>query len=332
MLKTLEKYVLCQGVSGNENAISNLIKDDITPFVDEIYNDKLGNLIAVIKSKDKNNNKKLMFSAHMDVNGLVVTFIEDNGYLRVSNLGGVDLYSVIYSVCSFSNGTKGIIVTNEESYKDLKARHLYIDIGAKNKKEAEEAVSVGDIAFIDSYFTVLKNDRVCARGLDNRAGCFALSEAIKSVKNNIYDLYFVFSVQEELGLRGAKAAAGAILPDFGIAVDVTDTGDMQDDNKMEIKLGNGAAIKILDRSCICSPIINKNLKRICDEESIKYQYEVLECGGTDTAAMQLSGSGAMVSAISVPTRFVHTGVEEIDLSDLSECIKLITKICNTTLE
>ena len=158
----------------------------------------------------------------------------------------------------------------------------------------------------------------------NKIGVYILIDVIKHVKNSPYDLYFVFSSQEEVGLRGAKGAGFDIAPHIALAVDVTDTGDTPNCKKMAVKLGGGACIKVMDRSVICNKQIRDELTKISEEKDIKVQYEILDCGGTDAGAMQLVRGGALTGAVSVPTRYIHTPCEMVNINDVNECIRLIS--------
>ena len=232
LLKELtEKY----GPSGRENKIREYIKEQVLPYADEVETDVLGNLIA----HKKGDGKKVMMASHMDEIGVIVTFIDDNGFLRFSAVGGLNTKDLLYNRVCFENGVTGVIGTEKDN-KDRVISKFFIDIGAKNKIEAEKMVSIGDMAIFDGKF-VESGDIVISKALDNRAGCYVLIEALKQVESD-NDLYFVFTTQEEVGLRGAKTSAYGIEPDIAIAIDVTDTGDTPNAEDMAVKMGKGAAI------------------------------------------------------------------------------------------
>ncbi|MBR2500349.1 MAG: M42 family metallopeptidase [Clostridia bacterium] len=324
MIELLEKLTQITAPSGNENHIHDFIINEIKEYVDEIDIDALGNLIA----HKKGNGKKLMFASHTDEIGIVITYIEDNGMLRFTTLGGVSAHYALYQRVKFTGGTYGVVSfenKDEETLKNLKTSDLYIDIGAKSKKEAEKTVSLGEAACFMGEFLVC-GENVISKALDDRAGCTALINAIKSFKEHKNDLYFVFTASEELGLRGAKVAANRINPDFAIAIDVTRTGDVPGKLKMAVSLGDGAAIKIKDSSFIAHPIVKNKMIEVCEKNNIKYQLEVLEAGGTDSGAIQLSGSGVPSGCISIPTRYIHSPSEMINLNDLKCVSDLATKI------
>lgn len=312
----LEKLTQTDSVSGREAAIADVIKTAVADFADEIMQDALGNLIV----HKKGTGKKLLFAAHMDEIGIVVTFIDEGGFLRFSDVGGLDRKDLLGRRVRFANGVVGVIGTEQEN-KDRSIGKMYIDIGADSKDVAEQMVSVGDTAaFVGDFCR--EHGVIISKALDNRVGCYALIEALKTVKTE-NDLYFVFTVQEEVGLRGARTAAFDIMPDFALSVDVTDTGDTPNCPKMAVKLGKGAAIKIMDRSVMCSPSVRNDLINLARENDIAYQLEVMTDGGTDAGALSLTGAGIKTGGISVPCRYVHAPSEMVAESDLAAVVDLI---------
>ena len=315
------------GPSGNEEKIREYIKKQVNDYVDQIYEDKLGNLIAV--KKGNKNGKRIMFAAHMDQIALMITHIDEDGFLRFTNVGGVGPDFLPGTPVIFSNGTIGTIgVEKIDKITDLEMSKLYIDIGAKNKKEAQKKVNIGDSAIYAPNFSE-NNNRIISNYHDDRIGCAVLIESIKNIQKNKNNLYFVFSAQEEVGLRGAKTAAYQIDPDIGIAVDVTATGDTPESQIMDVALGEGTAIKIKDNSTITHPLVKKLLIAECDKNSINYQFEVLEFGGTDAGAIHLTKGGIPSGTISIPTRYIHKPAEMVDLSDVKASIDLITVLSNS---
>ena len=320
----LEKLTQITSPSGNEGAICDFIENEIKDYVDEVYRDNLGNLIA----HKKGDGARVLFDAHTDEIGILATFIEDNGYIRFANLGGVSPYNALYSRVKFLNGTVGVVsvdASRDDIMKNLKLSDLYIDIGAKDKEEAESKVSIGDAAAFVGEFTDLGN-KVVSKALDDRVACYCLIKVIKEIKSQKNDLYFVFAASEELGLRGAKAASTAINPDYAVALDVTSTGDTLGKRKMAVKLGGGAAIKIKDNSILCHPYIKQLMIDTCKKYDIPYQTEVLEIGGTDAGAIHLSGAGVATGAISIPTRYIHSPSEVADKGDIEAVIDLSIKL------
>ncbi len=320
MYQTLKELIKVHGVSGREGAVAAVISDMIRPYVDELSTDALGNLIALRKGVGKEK-RKHMLCAHMDEIGFIVTYIEENGFLRVSNIGGIRFIPSAYMPVVFENGLHGVIMPEEELEKkeDYKATRFYIDIGAKNKKDAEKRVKIGDCAVIEPSFTRLVGGRIAARPIDDRIGCAILIDIAKKLGAIEDDVYFVFSVQEEVGCRGAKTAAFAIGPDDALVFDVTGTGDAIGAKPMAIRLGGGAAIKIKDSSVICDAEIVQRLGTLATEKKIPCQMEILTYGGTDTSSIQMSGLGTRVGAISIPTRNIHTATEVIDMHDAEAC-------------
>ena len=323
-MELLKKLTQITSPSGNESAICAFIENEIKDYVDEIYCDNLGNLIAH-KCGD---GARVMFDAHTDEIGIIAMFIEDNGYIRFTNLGGVSPYNALYQRVRFINGTEGVVsvdASHDDVMKNLKLSDLYIDIGAKDKEDAETKISIGDVAAFIGEFSDL-GDRVVSKALDDRVGCYCLIRTIKEIKSQKNDLYFVFAASEELGLRGAKAAATSVNPDYAVALDVTSTGDTLGKRKMAVKLGNGAAIKIKDNSILCHPYIKQFMIDTCKKYDIPYQTEVLEFGGTDAGAIHLSGAGVATGAISIPTRYIHSPSEMADKGDIEAVIKLSVKL------
>ena len=326
-VKQLKLFTQAAGPSGNEETIKRVIEEIAKPYADEIFTDALGNLIV----HKKGNGPRLMFDAHMDEIGLIVTFIEENGLLRFSNLGGVGPMTSLCQRVHFLNGTVGFLCRELNGEDTFKISDMYIDIGAKTREEAEEKVKVGDACVFEGAFSEV-GDRLISKAMDDRAGVFALLETLKSVKESPNDLYFVFTVAEELGLRGAKAVSTTVNPDFAIAVDVTKTGDMPGKEKMAVSLGGGAAIKIKDSSVLCHPYMKDKMRAVCKKENIPYQLEVLESGGTDAGAISVSNGGVPTGAVSIPTRYIHTPMEMIDKKDLEAVINLLVHMANETYE
>ena len=322
---TLKKLCLVSSVSGREAKIREEIKNIIAPFVDSVETDALGNLIALKKGAG---DKKIMLCAHMDEIGFIVNFIEENGMLRVGNLGGIRLAAASYTMLVSENGVRGALCANSDAKpEDYKNDVMYIDIGAQSRREAERYVSIGDTFVCAPSLTKLCGSRVCGRPIDDRVGCLALlelAERLASVETDA-SIYYVFSVQEEVGCRGSKPATFAIAPDIALCFDVTSTGDTPNATPMACSVGKGVAVKIKDNSVICHSGLVNELCDIAKREKIPYQREVLTFGGTDTSSMQLTGLGSVAGALSIPTRYVHSGVELCDMKDVKACIDLAEK-------
>jgi len=314
-MELLKNLTQCDAPSGNETTVTELIKNVACEYADEIYTDTLGNLIV----HKKGNGKKIMYAAHADEIGIVVTYIDKDGFLRFSDVGGLYTKKLFSRKVRFLNGVIGIIGSEKENDKNSMAK-MYIDIGATSAEEAEKMVSVGDMAvFVGEYDK--QGDRIISKALDNRCGCYVLLEALKRVKSD-NDLYFCFTSQEEVGLRGARTCAYEIDADYAIAVDVTDVGDTPKCDKNACKLGEGAAIKVMDYSVICSREVREKLVSLAKENDVKYQMEVMTEGGTDAGVMLISRDGVLTGGISIPTRYIHSPCEMIDKKDLENCITL----------
>ena len=325
MRELLQKLTSVYGPSGNEELVSQVIREEIESYVDEIKVDVLGNLIAI--KKGNGNGKRIMLAAHMDQIGLMVTHIDEKGFLRFANIGGI---SVANSVCRrviFEDGTVGVIgyETELDSWKDITLAKMYIDIGVSSREEAERLVKIGDVAVYHPLFSE-SNGKYISGAMDDRAGCALLVKTIKNIDSTPNDLYFVFTVQEELGLRGAKTSAYALDPDLGISVDVTATGDTPKCRPMAVSLGKGPAIKVKDASILAHPLVKELMVNTAQKHNIPYQLEILEYGGTDSGAIHLSRSGVPSGVLSIPCRYVHSDSETIDSGDMENGVKLLTKI------
>lgn len=316
------------GPSGCEGRIAAKIEGLARPYADEITRDSMGNLIVHKKGKGK----KLMFSAHMDSIGVMVTQITDQGYLKFSQIGGFVASDLSRVQVVFENGTRGVIgVPEDKEDKAFKREELYIDIGASGAAEAKKLVKPGDCAVYTSTF-FRQGDRIFANYLDNRAGCLVLLDALTRVNNSGNDLYFVFSAQEEVGLRGAKTAAYAIAPDYGIGVDVTGTDDLPGAcHASTCKLDGGAAIKLMDRSVLCSPQVYGLLQKLAEERGIPAQEDILSFGGTDAGAILPTRSGVLAGGISVPCRYTHAPIECITWNDLQASVDLVVALAESEL-
>lgn len=316
------------GPSGAEDSVREVIRKEVQPYVDEISVDALGNLIAHKKGKG---GKRLILDGHMDEIGLMVTHIDDNGFLRFGNIGGVNPYVALGQRVYFENGVMGVIGSERiDDPKDLKLEKMFIDIGAKDKKDAESKVQVGTSCAFHQTFVDL-GDRVVAKAMDDRVACAIIIETLKRLKGTANDIYAVFAAQEEVGLRGARAASFGISPDVGIALDVTRTGDTPKGVTMDVALGKGAAIKVKDSSLICHPALKNYMVKIAQEKGIKYQMEVLEAGGTDSGAIQMTKAGIPAGVISIPCRYIHSPGEMVDMGDVEACVQLAKALCESPL-
>lgn len=322
MKELIKELTEAYGPSGDEANIGNIIFEKIKPFADYISFDKMGNLIA----RKVGPNDKIMLSAHMDEIGVIVTSIDENGFLRFSNIGGLSPFTLIGERVLFKNGTIGVFGKEKlDNIKDLKFNKMYIDIGVSSKEEALEKVNIGDAA---SFYRIcdMSSNYIISKSLDNRVGCAILIQVLKQLKQTKYDTYFVFTVQEEVGLRGAKTATFGINPDLAISVDVTPTGDTPEAPKKAIDLSKGPAIKIIDRSIICHPKVREQLITAAKQRNIPYQLEVTETGGTDVGAIHVTRAGIPSGGISIPCRYIHTSSEMVHLKDIKRSVDLLLAV------
>lgn len=328
LMKTLTQLVTAFGPSGREGGISQAIESLARPYVDEIARDAMGNLIC----RKKGGGSRIMFSAHMDSIGLVATHIDEKGFVHVGALGGVSAGEALYTPVRFQNGACGLICAPEDKNKEkLKAADLLIDVGAANFEEAKKLVQVGDPAVYDTPVR-MAGDRVISPYLDNRISCLVLLLVMERLAGTDNDLYFVFSVQEEVGTRGAKTAAWAIDPEYGIAVDVTGVDDEPGSKHQASALcGKGAAVKVMDHSVICTPAVVDRLLALAAEQGIPAQRDVLQMGGTDAGPIQATRAGVYTGGISIPCRYTHTPTEMVDLGDVRACVELAAAFAHCDL-
>ncbi|TDK47246.1 M42 family metallopeptidase [Algoriphagus formosus] len=321
------------GAPGFEKRIRDLIIELVTPYADEIKTDNLGNVIAVKKGQRNPDGKRVMVAAHMDEIGFIVTHIDDNGFLRFHTLGGFDP-KTLTAQRVIVHGKKDLIgvmgskpihvMSQEERNKLPKTTDFFIDLGMP-KEEVEKYISIGDPVTRDRELIEM-GECVNCKSIDNRVAVFILIEALKNLKNPAYDVYATFTVQEEVGIRGANVAAHSINPDFGIALDTTIAFDVPGAQAHEkvTELGKGTAIKIMDAMTICDYRMVAFMKQIADQEKITWQPEILTAGGTDTAGVQRMGKqGAIAGAISIPTRHLHQVIEMAHKSDIQGSIDLL---------
>lgn len=329
MITILERLTAAYGPAGQEGEVARVIEELAAPYCDKIKRDTMGNLICRKKGKGP----KVMFSAHMDSIGLVATHIEEKGFVRVGAIGGVSPAKVLHTPVRFANGQRGVVSaqTGVEISK-LKISDLFLDVGASSREEAEKLVQVGDVAIFDTRLVQL-GSRVSAPYLDNRASCAVQLMAMSMMGETDNDLYFVFSTQEEVGLRGAKTAAWAIDPDYGVALDVTPADDEPGSKHLVSSvLGGGAAVKVMDGSVICHPWMVDKLMALAGEQGIKAQRDVIRAGGTDGGAIHLTRGGVPTGGISIPWRYGHSPMELVDLADLDACAALVKAFAECKLE
>lgn len=328
-MELLEKLINSYGVSGNEGVVRELIKKEIEKYVDETYVDKFGNLIAHKKGKVP----RVMLASHMDEIGLMVKRINDKGKVVFSTLGGIEVTSLVGQRVAIQTDKGEVLgaITSEmlssgDPIKELpKVTDLFIDTGLNKEQLTKLGVEIGDyIHFYESssYYSYLGDGKfICGKSLDNRIGCYIMVELAKLLKENKNEIFYVFTVQEEIGLYGAKTSAYTIDPAWAIAVDVTTADDVY--NTPTRALGHGPCITVKDASMIGSKCVNNWLKDISKKNNIPLQYDVSEFGATDALTISLSRGGIPATTISVPVRNIHTSVGMADVSDIKNTIKLL---------
>ena len=323
MKELVQQLTAAYGPSGRETEVADLIEKLLKGKVDSFHRDALGNLICEKKGTDKKG-KRIMFSAHMDQIGMVVTHIEKEGYLRISGVGGLSVSNLRMRRVKFQNGVQGVIVEQPLKPGETSSlRTCYIDIGAKTAAEAEKLVQVGDMAVYAEPGFEMGEHRLASPAMDDRSACALLVSLMQDLPACADTVVAVFSTQEEVGYRGSTTAAFSVAPDEGIALDVTLCGDQPEDRKLAIDLGEGPAIKIMDARSISNPALVDRLFAAARRAKVACQREVLPYGGTDAAAMQLSRGGTPVCTISIPCRNVHSACEIVDLRDIEGAKKVL---------
>lgn len=331
-LKLLKKLCLARGVSGNEGEVRDLILKEIRPLADRIEISPLGNIIA-FKSGEKRPLTKLMVSAHMDEVGLTVTHIMDDGLLKFATTGGIDR-RVLPGKTVFI-GEKGIpgvvgvkpihLLEKDEMEKAVPLKELYLDIGASGREEAEKAVTLGDTVSFESIFDTSRG-MVKSKALDDRAGCALLIGMMKKALK--YDMTFVFTVQEEVGLNGAKTAAFAVEPQAAIVVEATTAADVPgvDKEAQVCRLGRGPVISFMDRRTIYDRSYYELAFETAQKAGVPCQAKQAVAGGNDAGAIHASRSGVRTIAVSLPCRYLHSAAGVISQKDLQAAQKLLEKL------
>ncbi|MCI0397664.1 MAG: M42 family metallopeptidase [Chloroflexi bacterium] len=329
MNELIQKLVEAYGPSGFEDGMREVIQAEIEAYADEIWVDALGNLIA--RKKGDGDGLKVMVAAHMDEIGVMITHITEKGFLRFTNIGGVFPHNLMGARVQFADGTVGVVYSEKLDGRD-KVHGLdkhYIDVGATSRDDCP--IEVGAAAGFKRSF-LAQGSQLVAKSMDDRIGCVVGIEALKRLKKTPHDVYFVFSVQEEVGTRGAQTAANALNADVGIALDVTGTGDTPEGRTMAVGLGDGPAIKVKDAGMISHAGLVRVMRARAEEAGIPYQLEVLEGGSTDARAMQIASAGCAAGCISIPCRYVHSQSEIVDAADVENSVKLLVEILGRPIE
>ncbi len=329
----LKEYVrqlsTLNGISGRENEVRDCIIGQIKDYAD-YKTDPLGNLI-VFKKGRKTPKNKVMLDAHMDEVGFIVTYICDNGLLKFSNVGGVNtkvfLGKTVKVGKDFITGVVGIVpvhLTEKDKLRDIPEKDsLYIDIGATSRDEALEYVRPGDSVYFDSDYVEFGENRIKSKALDDRVGCAILIDMIKSDLE--YDLYFSFSVQEEIGTRGAAASSFEIAPDYAVCVETTTASDIPgvEDEKRVCLLGGGGVVSFMDRSTLYNKELFDRAFEIAEKNNVNIQTKTVVAGGNNAGAIHKSRGGVKVLTVSVPCRYLHSPSCVIDWNDVEHCKALI---------
>ncbi|MBT3320920.1 MAG: M42 family metallopeptidase [Anaerolineae bacterium] len=314
--------------SGYENAIREVIMEEIKELADDIRIDALGNLIA----RKGSGGKKIMLAAHMDEIGLMVNHVDEEGFIRFTPIGGVFPQTLVGSRVKFMNGLTGVIGAHIlfRPSKLIPLDKMFIDVGATSAKDCP--VKIGDVAAFDRPFEEVGKNRFIAKSMDNRISVATLIETMKKLKSTPHEIYFVFTTQEEVAVRGALTSAYGINPEIGIAIDVCPTGDTPDKLKKEVSLNKGPAIKIKDPGLIADPRLVKWMIKGAEKAKIPYQREVAVLGSTDARAMQVARAGVMAGNISIPCRYIHSPSEMVDYRDVQNTVKLLVELLEKKIE
>lgn len=331
-VKLLNDICTIPGASGFEQRIRTRIVEEIKPFVDELEIDNMGNVYGIRRGKEK---KRVMIGAHMDEIGFIVTHIDDKGFIRFHTLGGFDP-KTLTAQRVIIHGKEDVIgvmaskpihvMSPDERNQVAKLGDYFIDTGLSADK-VKELIKIGDSVTREREFIEM-GDCVNGKSLDNRLAVYISIELLKEIKGVElpYDLYVVFTVQEEVGIRGANVATLKIKPDFGFGLDTTIAFDLPGAaaHEMITKLGEGTAIKIMDASAICDYRMVDFMKKVADKNAIKWQPEILTAGGTDTAGIQrMTEGGSIAGAVSIPTRHLHQVIEMAHKEDIRGSINLL---------
>ena len=336
MINTKLLAELCEvaGAPGHENRVREIVLKEIKPLVDEINIDNMGNVVAVKKGKK---GKKVMIGAHMDEIGFIVTHIDDKGFVYFHTLGGFDPKTLTAQRVIIHGkedvvgvmGSKPIhLMSVADRQKVPTTKDYFIDTGL-DKKSLEKLVGVGDTITRERKL-IQMGDCINCKSLDNRVSVFILIEMLKKIKKTPpYDIYAVFTVQEEIGIRGANVSSLQINPDFGFGLDTTIAWDTPGSTKQEqvSALGEGACIKVMDSSTVCDYRMVAYMKKVAKKHKIKTQLEILPAGGTDTSGIQrMNPGGSIAGAVSIPTRHIHQVIEMVNRRDVEASIELL-KAC-----
>ncbi|HEY8422728.1 MAG TPA: M42 family metallopeptidase [Thermoclostridium sp.] len=339
MMQKLAELTKLDGLSGNEQDVRKYIIQNLADKSLEHYTDNIGNLIVKGKT-DGSSNLKVMVAAHMDEVGLMVNYITDDGKLKFSTVGGIDSRILIGQHVRVGKdkipgviGYKSIHLQDKNERESVvKLKSLYIDIAAKDRENAEELVKTGDYVAFDSEPVFFGENKIKAKALDDRAGCAVIMELLNEVWP--FELYACFTVQEEIGLRGALVAANRVKPDVGIVLEGTTCADVPKVKEHEVStvMGKGPSISFADRASIADRELLMHFFKTAEKEGIPYQWKTTTTGGNDAGKIQTSGAGVKTLVVSVPCRYIHSPVSVLDLNDLKNMLNLVSKALHTLPE
>lgn len=332
----LKRLTEAHGVPGQEDSIREIVREELNGLV-EFSGDPMGNLICLKRGSGPEPRKKLMLAAHMDEIGFIVKYIDDKGFLRLHTLGGWDARQMA-SQRVFVHTPEGMLpgvlmagvkpkhlLTPEEAGKPIQAHQYFVDLGMTGE-EAKSRVPLGTMVTMNRTMQRMGKLLTC-KAMDDRAAVYLMIEALRAAKSHEVDVYAVATTQEEIGLRGASASGFGIAPDICVAMDVTLANDIPaiPEEDHVTKLGEGAAIKIMDSSLICSPKMVRHFRDIAEKHNIKHQLEILTMGGTDAGGVQRLHGGVPSFTLSIPTRYIHTVNETIHEDDMDACVTLLAR-------
>lgn len=334
--KLLAKLTEAHGVSGQEEAIREIVKTELKGLC-EFSTDTMGNLTCFRSGSKSKSSKKLMLAAHMDEIGFIVKHIDDKGFLRIQTLGGWDprqMFSQRVFVHTKTGPINGLLtystkpkhlLTPDEMGKAAQIENFFVDIGL-DAKQAKKEVRIGDMVTMNRKFQRMGKLATC-KSMDDRVAVYVMIEAVKTAKTHNVDLYAVATVQEEIGLRGAMASGWSINPDMVVAIDITLANDIPGMPEQDhiTRLGEGTAIKIMDSSLVCHPKMVDHFRTLAEKHKIKHQIEILPLGGTDAGGVQRLHGGIPAFTLSVPCRYVHTVNETVHVDDVDASVKLLAK-------
>ena len=343
LIRLLESLSNAFGPPGNEEEIRTILRKELEEHADETRVDKLGNVFFVHHGKD--NSPKVMLASHMDEVGFIVTFMDNNGFLRFHTLGGITS-NVMPGQTILLRGTKGDIkglvgtkpphlMKEDERNKVTVMDELFLDIGASSLKESEQkGIEIGTNGVFDVKFTELGKGFLKGKALDDRAGCTVLVEAFKALKNSPYNIVAIGTVQEEMGMRGARTAAWQADPDYALALEGTFAVDVPGSSPETVssKLKGGPVVTILDQTVITHPIVLKTLIKVGKEKSIPFQFKQLPMGGTDSGAIHLTKAGIPSGTVAVPCRYIHGPASVTHVDDVKNTVKLVTEFVKAISE